>query len=453
MYDLIILGGGPAGYAAAIVAGRQGKKTLLFEGQRVGGTCLNVGCIPTKYLLDKGGFLCRLRGLTGAGILKEAGRFSYSRIAKGKDAVVKKLTDGVAGLLHRHGVETVAAFAELAAPGLVKADGKEYRARNILIATGSEPSVPPIPGVEHTVNSTDLLAMTKPPRRLIVIGGGVIGVELATAMRAFGSEVTVVEMLPGLFPGEEPEMVKAVAAGLTKAGIDVVTNARVTGIAAHAGGKRVAWEKDGSRSEREADIVLLASGRKPRLTGIDAAKLGLVLARGAVAVDQYMRTNLPAVYAAGDAAGGWQLAHAAYAEAEGAVANMFGEERPVDLSVMPRCVYTMPPFAAVGATTAELDRKGIGYNVGRFPYAACGMALAEDATEGAAMVLSGKESGTILGAHIVGEAAHELISIAALAVAARLTVHQWERVITPHPSLAEILPEAALAGIGLARHI
>ncbi|MCD8350575.1 MAG: dihydrolipoyl dehydrogenase [Planctomycetaceae bacterium] len=453
MYDLLILGGGPAGYSAAIAAGRAGKRVAVFEGETVGGTCLNVGCIPTKYLLDKGSLLGRIRQLSGSGILRDPGQFSYSRIAKGKDAVVKKLTDGVATLLKNHRVELINGEAELSAPDTVRCCGKEYTSKNVLLATGSEPSQPPIPGIEATVNSTQLLALHAVPRRLVVIGAGVIGVELASAMKAFGSEVVVLEMMPELFPGEEREIVNLVARQITKSGITIHTNARVNRIEVCDGAKKVMWQKDGKEMITMADVVLAASGRKARLTGIDVKKLGLETNNGAITVNARMMTSIPGVYAAGDVVGGWQLAHSAYYEAECAVADMLGHGYDADERVMPRCIYTIPSFAAVGMTSQKAAAGGLQFRTGRFPFAASGMALAEDSPEGMALVISDEKTDTVLGAHLFGHAAHELISTATIAISSGIRVQQWEKIITPHPSLSEALQEAALASIGIARHI
>jgi len=455
LYDLIIIGGGPAGYAGAIAAGRiTGNRVLVFEGERVGGTCLNIGCIPTKYFLDKGILVEKIRHLEKERIFRDVGAFSFSHIVKGKDAVVRQLTDGVAGLLKKHKVELVQGFATMIAPDTVRCGGKEYQAKHILIATGSEPFVPPIPGAELAIGSTEALALRKLPPRLAVIGGGVVGIELASAFRAFGSEVTVLEMMPKLFPGEQPELVAQVQKQLESAGVTLMLGAKVTGITQDSGAKCVRYEDGKGAVSLSADVVLMAVGRKARLTGIDTKKLGLATdTKGNLLVDEYLQTSLPQVYAAGDIVGGWQLAHSAYAEAECAVENIFSEKRAVNLSAIPRCIYTIPPFAAVGMTTKAADAAGIAYNTGSFPYAASGMALAEDATTGMAMLLSEKATGRIIGAHIFGECAHELIGTATMAVGTSLTVKQWERLITAHPSLSEILQEAMLASIGMARHI
>ena len=453
-YDLIILGGGPAGYAAAIAAGRERKKVVLFEGEHIGGVCLNKGCIPMKYLLDKGAQLEKIRALVRCEIVKDSGLFSYSRIIRGKDNAVSKLIVGVTRLLAHYGIEVVFSFAEITAPDTIRCNGKTYTAKNILIATGSAPSVPPIPGIQYAADSSWLLAQKRIPKSLAIIGGGVIGVELAEAMHAFGSRVTVLEALGRLFPKGQEEPIAMLTQILSHKGIKIETGVIITAIELNGANKKIRYETNGQLSELTVDQVLAATGRKPSLVGIDTNKLGLKTSAGRyLAVDDYMRTNLPNIYAAGDITGRWQLAHSAYIEAEYATSNMFGKPRKVDLSVMPYCVYTNPPFAAVGMTTGQATAAGIDYTVGCFPYAACGMAVAADATDGMAMVLSEQKTGRILGAHILGEAAHELISTAAMAIAHKLTVHDWENLITAHPSLSEILPEAALGSIGKARHI
>lgn len=454
MYDLLVIGGGPAGYAAAIAAGRLGKRVAVFEMERIGGTCLNVGCIPTKYLLDKGAALQRIRQFGYSGIIKETGSFSYSRIVHGKDLVVAKLVDGVTGLMKRYGVELIRRRVEFTVPGGVHCDGKEYAGRNILIATGSKPWTPPIPGIEFGIDSSALLSIDRLPKRLAVIGGGVIGIELASALHAFGSQVTVLEMLPELLPNEEREVIKLLTNHLSRSGISLHTGAKVVSIRQAAEEKHIEWEQNGGHGTKAFDMVLVASGRKPNLDGIAFSKLGVkVSTRGNVVTDDRMMTNLPGVYAAGDVAGGWQLAHAAYCEAEIAVSDMFDGHFEGDRSVMPRCIYTIPPFAAVGLTQNEAESQGIKCRVGRFPFSANGMALAEDAENGIALVVSDAKTDKILGAHIFGEAAHELIATATMAIRCGLTTRQWESVIVPHPSLSEIVQEAALAGRGLARHI
>jgi len=376
------------------------------------------------------------------------------KIQSGKDSIVKKLVNGVEYLLKGYGVTVVKGSAQLVAPGKALCAGETYCANSTLIATGSQTVVPPIPGAEeNAVGSTQALSLKKIPARLAVIGGGVIGLEIASAYRAFGSEVIVLEMLDSLMVNEDADAVKELSNLLKSKGIDIRTGAVVQCIEKRGDSKIVRYTDASGNHEYVADIVLTATGRKACLKGIDAVKLGLKLDNhGNICVDKYMQTNLKGVYAAGDVVGGWQLAHSAYAEAEAAVDNIFGEVRKVCLETMPRCVYTLPPYAAVGITKQQAESQGIPYSVGRFPYSANGMALVEDAPEGTARVLVEKGTDKILGVQIVGAGATELISTAAMAVSARVTVGQWAHMITAHPSLSEILHEAVLDNAGLSLH-
>lgn len=451
-FDLMVIGGGPGGYSSAIEAAKNGLKVVLFEKETLGGTCLNVGCIPSKYLLDKAATLEKIRDLTGKGVFRDAGSFSFRAIQKGKSEVVDKLVGGVSGLLKANGVTLVRGEAFLNGAGKATCDGMKYTAENVIIATGSVPVSIPIPGAELAIDSTGALALQKIPRRLAVIGGGVIGLELASAFASFGSEVTIVEMLNSLLPAEEKTAADFLVKSLKKRGMKIATGSQVLSIKKSGATFRVHFrDKDGA-GEVEADIVLMAIGRKASFTGLDTAKLGLELSeRKFIKVDGRMKTNLPNVYAIGDVAGGYQLAHAAYAEAETAVANILGVERSLDVRAIPRCVYTLPCLAAVGLTSAEAAKEGIETATGIFRYEGNGMALAEGVA-GIVCVVMDKSEKTTLGVHIVGENASELISMATVAVANRMKLEEWEHIIVAHPSLSEMLREAALDAFGKAIH-
>jgi dihydrolipoamide dehydrogenase len=454
IYDLMVIGGGPAGYAAAIAAGRLGKQVVLFEGEQLGGTCLNVGCIPSKYLLDKAALLEKIRTLSEQQIFRDAGSFSFSRIQKGKDAVVRKLTQGVGALLRSSKVTVVNGNAHMMAPGEVLCSGSTYQSTYTLIATGSKASAPPFPGAETlTIGSTEALSLQVVPKRLVVIGGGVIGLEMASAFRAFGSQVTVIEMLGGLLTEEDADAASELTHLLKARGIDIRTGATVSGVEQQAESKLVSFRDSNGVHQLSADVVLLATGRKANLAGIDCKALGIKLdPKGFIAVDPYLQTSVKRVYAAGDVAGGWQLAHSAYQEAEVAVENIFGQRLAIDESTMPRCVYTMPPFAAVGLTKRQADERDLKVVVGTFPFAASGMALAEDAAEGTVRVLVNEATDQVIGVQIVGHGAPEMIATATMAIVVGMTVNQWRRVITAHPSLGEALKEAVLDSRKLSLH-
>lgn len=451
-YDLLVIGAGPGGYSSAIEAGKAGLKVAVFEKQQVGGTCLNVGCIPTKYLVDKALTMDRVRNLTGNGIFKDAGLFSYKKIQSGKDDVVKKLTGGVTALFKANHIDLFLGEAVLGKDNVVSCNGNQYKGKNIIIATGSHPFMIPIPGVENTIDSTQALSLSRIPRRFCIIGGGVIGLELASAFQSFGSHVTVVEMLPEILPKEQPEAVRILSNALKKHGLNIITGARVLSAEKNQNEKTVSYEKDGKTEVLSADEVLMAIGRKPTLDGIDARTIGLNLdGRGFINVNEKMQTNLNNVYAIGDVCGGYQLAHAAYAEGEVAVSNILGKDKSLDVSVMPRCVFTIPCFAAVGETSQEANAAGIETVVGSFNYQGNGMALAEGAS-GSVFVIMDKKKKTTLGIQIVGENSSEMISFASSEVANHTSLAQWETKIVAHPSLSEMIKEAALDAFKLAVH-
>ncbi len=450
-YDIIVVGGGPGGYSAAIAAAKEGQSVLLFEGEAIGGTCLNVGCIPTKYLLDKAAALEKIRSLAGKKILEEAGYYSFRKIQEGREAVVKKLVSGVEYLLKANHVEVIRKNARFETPGQVTCDGQIYEGKNIILATGSQSSRIPIPGAEHAITSTEALSLEKVPKKLTVIGGGVIGMELASAFHSFGSEVTVIEVLPELFPAEDRKAVNYLSKELKKRGLKILCKTAVKEIKKTLDGYLVAYEGEES-GEISADVVLMATGRKARLSGIDVEALGLELTgKKEIRTDCHMQTNLPHVYAIGDVAGGFQLAHAAYAEGEAAVRHILGGQEEADLAVMPRCIYTMPAFAAVGMGEEKAREEGIQPAAGEFSYVGNGMALAEGA-EGLVRVIMDQEKKETIGVQIVGEGAPELILSASLAVKNRMTLEEWESMIVAHPSLSEMIKEAALDCFGKSIH-
>lgn len=451
-YDVIVIGGGPGGYTSAIAAAKRGKKTAIFEKADLGGTCLNVGCIPTKFLLDKAAAIEKIRDLTDKGIFREAGLFSFKKIQAEKSKVVKRLTGGVGALLKKNGVYHFSDEAVLHPNRVVVSDGKEFTADNVIIATGSEPVRIPIPGAELAIDSSGALNLEKVPGRLTVVGGGVIGLEMASAFASFGSEVTVVEVLEELSPGEERAAVNQMKRALEKRGIKLLLGGRIEEIKKADYGLTAVCRYQGEPMRVAADQVLMAVGRKPRLDGINAELLGIKLTdKGFIAVDTHMRTNLPNVYAVGDVAGGYQLAHAAFAEAEVAVSNICGKVTENNADYMPRCIYTSPAFAAVGTTSEKAKHQGIECITGSFPYEGNGMALAEGAS-GTIYVLMDTATKKTLGVQIVGEGAPELISFATAAVVNGTTLEEWEKLVVAHPSLSEMIKEAALDCFGKAIH-
>ncbi len=451
-YDLLVIGGGPGGYSAAITAAKKGLNVALFEKEHIGGTCLNVGCIPTKYLLDKASAMEKVRALTGSGVFKDAGLFSLKKIQQGKNETVAKLVNGVEYLLKTNKVTIVKGEAVLKNNKVVSANNEDYKGKSVIIATGSKPAMPKIPGIELCLDSTGVLALEKVPHKFVVIGGGVVGLELASAFASYGSEVSIIEMLPALLGNEQPEAARLLTSSLKKRGLSVNVGAKVKAIVKKNKGLEVQVENKGKDIAIEADQVLVAVGRIPCLDGIDTAALGLEMDGRFIKVDAHMETSVKGVYAIGDVRGGFQLAHAAYAEADTAVANIVKpNSEELDVSVMPRCIYTMPCFAAVGMTTEQAKNKGAETVVGSFNYEGNGMALAEGA-KGSVYVIMDKNNKKTLGVQIVGENASELISAASFAVSQGTTLEQWEHMIVAHPSLSEMLKEAALDAFGVAVH-
>ena len=453
-FDWMILGGGPAGYAAALYAAKKNCRVILFEGKALGGTCLNVGCIPVKCLLEQAHLLDQIREYTNIDVLKEAGRFSFKQMQNQKQGVVKELVTGIGSLLKGAGITIVKGTAHLVKPGVAECEGKQYKAKKTLVATGSKPSRPPIPGAEASdvLDSSGMLAIDSIPPRLAIIGGGVIGLEFASLFSSLGSEVTILEALEKILPTEDAAMVALLQKNLENKGIRFVTAAKVRSISDANGMKRISYEAGGKSVDIEADRVMIAAGRRPSLQGIDSKVLGLELdAKGYIKVDSHMRTNIDNVWAAGDVIGGWQLAHAAYAEAEIAVRDGLGETRDIPDILMPRCIYTSPGLAAVGMTEEEARKKGLSIKIGTFPYAANGKALAGNKRQGLIKAITDTD-GKLLGVHMLGDDCIELIAQAVVAMAPDTSADGFEDIIYPHPTLSEMVREAVLDTRGLALH-
>lgn len=451
-YDLLIIGGGPGGYSAAIAAARAGQRVALFEKEHLGGTCLNIGCIPTKYLVDKANAMEKVRALVKKDIFRDAGTFSFKQIQKGKGEVTAKLVSGVKYLLTKAGVEIISGEATLKPKRVVVCGGEEYQGKNVILATGSVPMMIPIPGHELCIDSTGALNLPSLPRSMVVMGGGVIGLELACAFAAYGTEVTVVEMMKDLMAREQKEAVKIVMNDMKKLGISFKLGAKMLRIEKNGAQLKAIYEINGKEEATVCEQVLMAAGRKTNLSGIDAEKLGLAMTeKNCIVVDTHQRTNLPGVYAIGDVVGGYQLAHAAYAEGEAAVADILGEDKPYGTAPVPVCTYTIPVFASVGLTTEGAKAAGYDPVLGSFDYSANGMALAEGVA-GSVFVVADKNTTKTLGVTIVGENSSEMIAMAASAVADGLTVDQWEKMVVAHPSLCEMVREAALDAFGKSVH-
>ena len=453
-FDVVVIGGGPGGYVAALRAAQLGASTAIVEKDRMGGTCLVRGCIPTKALLQSTELYSLAKAGEPFGLVTGNVGFDWPMAQKRKTQVVDQLVKGVEGLLKAGGVKSFSGAARLAGKGQVAIDGETISAKDIVIATGSGISRIPLKGAELTIDSDRILELKEVPARLAVIGGGVVGMEFAAMFAALGTRVTVLEMLPQVLPMVDADLVTAYAKHLTGLSGVIQTNAKVTEVVKSKGGLQVQFSAGGEGGAVDADQVLLAVGRSPYTEGLGAEEAGVKLERGRVVIDPHLRTTADHVWAIGDVIGGIMLAHVASYEGVCAVENIAGHaDRVPDYHAAPNCIYTEPEIAHVGLGEKEAKDKGLEVRVGRFPFAASGRALTLGQSEGFAKVIADAGSGKLLGAHIIGPRATDLIAEATLAIQNGLTLEQLDLTIHAHPTLPESLMEAALAAQGRAIHI
>jgi len=458
-YDLIVIGSGPGGYSAAIRAGQYGLKTALVEKQaKLGGTCLLVGCIPTKSLLQTADVWQRFVNSEAEGIHCENPRLDYPKVKDRKDGIVNKHSKGVEMLLKRAKVERIAGFATLKGAGKVevKSDGgvQTIEAKNIIIATGSEARMLPglEPDAEFILTNVEILNLTAVPKSLIIIGAGAVGVEFASIFRRFGSEVTVVEMLPRIVPVEDEDISKELERNFRKQKIRVETGARADNIQKTGQGVRLTLTtRDGKQETLEAEKLLVAVGRKPNTEGIGLENTKVKLDRGYIQVGEYQETAEPGVYAIGDVVAGTpQLAHVATREGMIAVAHMAGKPAvPINKRRIPGCTYTEPGIGSVGLTEAQARAEGYKVKIGRFPFAGDSRATILGHHEGFVKVVAEEQYGEILGVHIIGPEGFELVAEAVAAMEAEATVEVMMQTIHAHPTLYEAVGEAFNAVYGL----
>ncbi|GEM88716.1 dihydrolipoyl dehydrogenase [Oceanithermus desulfurans] len=458
MYDLIVIGTGPGGYHAAIRAAQLGLKVAAVEAGAVGGVCLNVGCIPTKALLHAAETLEHAAKAAEFGLVFAEPERDLAKMGKWRDKIVKKLTGGVASLLKGNGVELVKGFAKFTGPRELEVDGKKLEARKVIVATGSKPArlAGFEPDGERVLTSTEMLRVENGvPPRLLVIGGGVIGLEFASIYARLGAQVTVVEYTDQILPGSDPELVKLLARSLKKQGIAVRTATKAVGYEETKNGLRVTVEPvtGGKPETLDADKILLAVGRVPVTEGLNLEAAGVRTdERGFVPTNEHMETNVPGAYAIGDVARPPMLAHKAMKEGLVAAEHAAGRAAAFDQQI-PSVVYTQPEFASVGMTEAEAEKRGLKVRVGRFPFSASGRALTLQQTEGVIKVLADAENDLLLGVHILGPGASDLIAEATLALEMAATAGDLALTVHPHPTLAENLMEAAENLHGRAIHI
>src|SRR5437879_3381849 len=453
-FDVLVIGGGPGGYVAALRAAQLGARTAIVEKDRMGGTCLVRGCIPTKALLQSSELYTQGREGAAFGVVADHLAFDWTAAQKRKTSVVAQLVKGVDGLLKAGGVTAFKGGARLAGKGLVDVSGDQLQAKDIVIATGSAVARIPLAGAELAIDSDQILELKEIPRRLAVIGGGVVGMEFAAMFAALGSKVTVLEMLPQVLAMVDADLVAVYTKHLTGLGGEIHTDSKVSEVVKQNGALQVRVSAGDEGGAVHADQVLLAVGRVPYTQGLDAERAGVKLDRGRVVVDEHLHTTADGVWAIGDVIGGIMLAHVASYEGVCAVENIAGHgNRVPDYHAAPNCIYTDPEIAHVGLGEKEAKEKGIAVKIGKFPFAAAGRALTLGQTEGFVKVVADAESGRLLGAHIIGPRATDLIAEATLAVQNGLTLEQIDLTIHAHPTLPESLMEAALAAQGRAIHI
>lgn len=459
--SVVVVGGGPGGYVAAIRAAQLGGKVTLIEKNKLGGTCLNVGCIPTKVLLHAAEALTEAKHMDNLGIQVSVNGIDWKAVQSRKEAVTNQLVSGVTGLMKANKIRVIegtASFASKTALEVVKKDGTKENVPfdKVILATGSVPAVPPIPDVKENaacVDSTGALAFDHVPETLLVIGGGVIGMELATAYSRFGAKVTVVEAMPKLLPMMDGELTAMLRKKMEASGVTILTEAKVQSVEAAPVGAKVQVEVGGKVESFEAEKVLVAVGRRTDTEALGLDKVGIAHDRGRITVNDKMETNVPNIYAIGDCLGKVMLAHVASAQGEVAAENALGETAVYDGKTNPSCVYTDPEFAGVGLTEEKAKEEGIPYQVGKFPLMANGKALIMNGGEGMIKFIIGKEYGEVLGVHILGPRATDLIGECALAIGMEATVDEIYATIHAHPTVTEAVREAALAATKRAIHI
>ena len=461
--QIIIIGGDPGGYVSAIRASQLGAQVTLIEKQHLGGTCLNVGCIPTKCLLHSAELVEDIRNQgKEIGVEVEGVKVNFPQVIAHKNAISEKLTAGVSALLRMNKVKKIDGEASFIAPKklqVTKPDGTKetMTADAIIIATGSVNAQPPIPGLKENKNcidSTGALSLSELPKSMVVIGGGVIGLELACAYAGFGTKITVVEALDHMLPMLDADLTKVSVAHMKKMGMEFHLECPVQRVEESlAGAKVICKNKAGEEVSFEAEKVLVAIGRRANTASLNLEAGGLKNDKGRIIVNDHMQTNVPGVYAIGDCVFGHaQLAHTASAMGEVAAENIMGLGTVYDEKSNPTCVYIEPEAASVGLTEAQCKEKGIEYKVGKFQMAANGKSLIINGGEGLVKIIAGKKYGEILGMHIIGPRATDLIAEGALAIGSELTVDEIISTIHSHPTVTEALREAALDCEGICIH-
>ena len=443
-YDFAVIGAGPAGYVAAKKAASVGLKVVMVEKKKLGGVCLNEGCVPSKTLLQAAKTYHHAKHGSIFGVEAGSLSFDFGKAHAHKNSVMDRMRDGIAGLMKKNKVEVIEGEAKLVKGGF-SVNGESHEAENILLCTGSSPSIPPIPGIEadHIVDSTGILDNEQLPESLVIVGGGVIGCEFACVYASVGVPVTVLEAMPEICPNLDPEIAAILRKELENKGVTFLLGAKVEKFE----GKSVSYNLEGESKEIESDLVLVATGRKPNVSGLGLEDIGLDFdPRGGVKVDPRGATNLPGVWAAGDVTGQAWLAHAASRMAEVVVHNITGQKDQMRHDTMPAVVYTSPEVAVVGLTKEEAVDRGFKVKTGKIPMAINARYIAENPGEqGMCKVVLDADTNRLLGVHMVGGACSEMIFGAVAMLETELREEEIEEIVFPHPTTSEIMKDVFMA--------
>ena len=453
-YDLLIIGGGPAGYRAAERAGHKGMSVVLFEARSLGGVCLNEGCMPTKTLLYSAKIYDYAKGGGEKyGVTATGAKIDHAKVVDRKDKVVRTLVSGVAMQMKGAKVTVVAAPAKVAGKNaegfVVTADGKEYVGKKLIIASGSVAAVPPIPGLKESVaagislTNREILDLREVPKKLIVLGGGVIGLEMASYFNSIGTEVTVVEMMDRIGGPTDPEISECLKGLYEKKGVKFMLKTKAVAV---NGGKLTIENKDGT-AEIEADKILVAVGRRPNTADMGYENIGLYMERGAIKTDEEMKTNVAGVFAVGDVNGKSMLAHTAYREAEVAVNIIAGEKDRMEYNAIPAVIYTNPEVSSVGETEETAKAKGLKFKVVKLPLQFAGRYIAENEGGNGFVKMIFDPDKVLIGAAVIGNPSSEMIFGMAIAITRKLNCNDMAKVVFPHPTVGEIFREAIIMQI------
>ena len=450
---IVVIGGGPGGYPAAIRAAQMGARVTIVENRGLGGTCINRGCIPTKALLHTANILHEAAGSADYGVITDDPKLDFSKAMQRKDDVVKNLVEGLEYVVKSNRISVVKGTGCFLDPKTIRVveTGQTIEADKAIIATGSAPFRVPIKGrdLPGVITSDDALFLKDLPKSIVIIGGGVIGIEFAQIFNRMGVDVTVVEMLPHILPYEDEALSGMLEGLLKEEGINFFTKTQVEEIMEHNGKKRVRF----GQSEKEADLVLNAVGRTPYTEGLGADGIGLKMKKGTILVNEYLETNVSGVYAVGDVIGNYMLAHVATSEGEHAAQNALGNQTAMDYSAVPRCVYSSPELASVGLTEKEAKEKYGKVKIGKFPFDSSGKALILGDMGGMVKIIAEPNGKKIVGVHMLGPHATDLIAEATLGIQMSASIDDLAHTIHPHPTLSEAIMEAALDTDGFAIHL